>query len=278
MIGLGLRVAALLGLACVLVAGPAAAQWRYEETATEARAQVFGAGGTSLGLRCTSTQEGRDQIYLDLMVIPVNLQPDDEEVAEFVIGTWRFNVETFPQQRVGALYRFESRFSYFDPVIENMRRQMMGGSVLRFTRSFDFAEMSFTLSGSRSAISALEAACPRLWARGLRPAPVAPPLAAAPAPVAPAPAPVASRVPAEAIEGLRDYVRSVVAPQCVGAGEVVLPPDMFRAAGDRVTVLMGRASCDWQVRLNPYCGARLCQTWVYAWDGGSFTLVENSLR
>jgi hypothetical protein len=278
MIGHGFRLSALVALAFVTLTTPVAAQWRYEETATEARAQVFGANGTSIGLRCTTTEAGRDQIYLDLLVIPVDPQPDPEEVAEFTIGTWTFNIETIPQRRVGNLYRYQSRFSYYDPVIENMRRQMMGGSVLRFTRSFDFAEMSFTLSGSRAAIGALEAACPRLWARGARPTPPAPPVAAGPAPAPSAPALSFSNVPAEAIDGLREYVRSVVAPQCGGARPVTLPPDMFRPAGNRVTVLMGQADCDWQVRVNPYCGAQLCQAWVYSWDGGSFTLVENSLR
>jgi hypothetical protein len=37
---------------------------------------------------------------------------------------------------------------------------------VRFTRSFDFALMSFSLRGSRNAMERLEAACPRLWAGG----------------------------------------------------------------------------------------------------------------
>lgn len=266
-------VIVLAGIA-VLSAAPAAAQWRYDETATEARAQVFGANGTSMGLRCTDAADDRDHIYLDLLVVPVDLQPDPEETAQFRIGTWIFDIETVPQGRVGSLYRYQSRFAYFDPQIENLRLRMMEGSVLRFTRSFDFAEMSFSLRGSRRAISALEAACPRLWARSRQPAvPAMPPLAT-PAPAAPMP----STVPAEALAGLQSYVRSILQPQCTPGSDLILPPDMFRASGDRVTVMTGLARCDWQARVNPYCGAAQCQSWVYAYEGGNFTLVENSLR
>lgn len=268
-----LGILALLSVAGTV--GPASAQWRYDEIGGEARAFVFGSSGTSIGLRCTDTPGDRDHIYLDLMVIPVDAQPDPEEVAQFVIGRWTFDIETIPQERVGALYRYQSRFSYYDPVIENMRRRMMGGSVLRFTRSFDFAPMSFTLSGSRNAISTLEAACPRLWARSRAPAPdPAPAPLATPAPAAPLP----STVPPEALAGLESYVRSIMQPQCAPGAQITLPPDMFRVSGDRVTVMTGLARCAWQFQVNPYCGAARCQSWVYAWDGGSFTLVENNLR
>jgi hypothetical protein len=256
------------------LSAPATAQWLYEEGPQEARAYVLGPGGTSFGFRCTTEAADRQSILIDLLVFPTGNDSDEEDVVEFEIGTWTFNLETLRTGQSGALARYQSRLSFFDTVAENLRRQVKAGSSLRFTRAFDFQLTRFTLSGSRRSVERLEQACGRLWRAGFQPPqPVRP---AVPQP--PAPPPVASRVPAEALAALQGYVRSVLAPQCAGGAEPFLPPEMFRVSGDRVTIFLGQAQCAWAFGVNPYCGAARCQTWVYGWNGADFTLLENTLR
>jgi hypothetical protein len=269
----------ILALAlCAGLAGPAAAQWTYDEGPGTARAYVTAPDGTSFGLRCTSAEVDRQTVLVDLLVYPTATANGDEDVVEFEIGPWTFNLETVRIEQSGALVRYQSRLSYYDSVSENLRREVKSGAALRFTRAFDFALSRFTLSGSRASVERLERACARLWSAGLQPA-----LRAAPPPMPAAPRvsgapPAASGIPEPALLGLRDYVASVIAPHCAGGTSPSLPAGMFEVAGDRVTVHLRMAQCVWAHRINPYCGARLCQTWVYGWTGESFSLLETSLR
>jgi hypothetical protein len=249
---------------CAGLAGPAAAQWTYDERPGPARAYVTAPDGTSFGLRCTSAEVDRQTVLVDLLVYPTAMANGDEDVVEFQIGRWTFNLETVRIEQSGALVRYQSRLSYYDSVSENLRREVKSGAALRLTRAFDFALSRFTLSGSRASVDRLERACGRLWAAGLQAAPPA--------------APPASDIPEPALLALRGYVASVIAPQCAGGTPPWLPEGVFEIAGDRVTVHLRMAQCAWAHRINPYCGARLCQTWVYGWTGESFSLLETSLR
>jgi hypothetical protein len=160
-----LFTAMLLGLA---FGTPAAAQWQYAERNGVARASVLGTNGTELALYCTAEPGDRNDMFFDFLTIPIAASTDDEELMRFTVGTWSFRMETIaagPRER--GLQRYRSRVDYADSVISNIRRQLSGGSVVRFEDTFETAAMSFNLRGSRAAIARLEAACPRLWAGAL---------------------------------------------------------------------------------------------------------------
>ncbi|AHM04393.1 hypothetical protein roselon_02042 [Roseibacterium elongatum DSM 19469] len=404
------------------------AQWRYEASNGEARAYVVNPDRTQFGFRCTTRPEDRQNILIDLYVVPLTTAPDEEEVARFTIGTWTFTMETLP---IGALrnglQRYQSRMDFLHPVQVNMRNQVSRGSVVRFEQTFDFARVNFSLRGSARAMERLEAACPVLWNGGRAPGsrlPVQaapsgnigwnverdaqyvravvrrrdavlfgiqcergradqtrwifqlsntvlgqtnPPLALVidgqrfapfenvtpgmftrdavlgyyaefspelqagvlqalrggathvsvpltsstqqavfglngfpeafdtvmaecgydpdslpggagmPARAA-SPDQEPASVPDEAVQALRNYILSVVQPQCTPGASVDLPDDAFRVSGDRVSVLLGRADCDWQFRINPFCGAARCQVWIYEWLGDRFELIAEQLR
>lgn len=407
-------IAVIVLMMAATFSSPAAAQWRFDDTGTEARAYVIGAANTLMGFRCTSEPDARQQIMLDLQVVPSTTQPDAEEVAHFQIGTWTFDVETLPigNLRSDGTQAYQSRFDYDHPVIQNLRRQIAGGSRVSFTRTFDFAAMSFNLRGSRVAMTQLDSACHRLWrgdtggvaasgdwqvendgqfhraiVRGsgdtyfglecLAGQPeqtrwvfqfrVSSPLVAqtqvvleldgtrypvfpetlaemqlvdgimpflhihqpvlhspivqrfhegvtqisflgsgsvlpagfsgfgasealdsvleqcghgtgAPTVNAQDPVPVSDPPPDWALAALESYVASVVQAQCTAGSIVELPENTFRVEGDRVFVRLGFADCDWQFRLNPYCGARLCAVWEYRYADGAFDLIGNTLR
>lgn len=258
--------------------GIAAAQWLYDEDASRARAYVVGADGSSFGLRCTTEPEDRQNILIDLVAFPIAPDTDDEDVVEFEIGTWTFNMETLRLGQSGAMVRYQSRIPFYGHVSENLRRQVKAGSVLRFTRSFDLSLDRFTLRGSRASLDRLERACLRLWAAGTNSRPTTQfPLAPSAAPAPSPPPPVENRVPEEALSGLSEYVRSVVAPQCAAAAQPTLSAGALDVRGDLVTVHLGRVTCDWMFRVHPFCGSGGCETWVYRWTGESFTLLELKL-
>jgi hypothetical protein len=418
-------------LLLTLFATPSDAQWQYEEVGGEARAFVIGQNGTSFGFRCTGRAEDRQSILLDMMVYPTTEDADDQDVAEFEVGSWIYNFETIRVERVGAMYRYQSRFGFYDETNQTIRGALKSGSVIRFTRTFDFAPMTFTLRGSRNAIERLEAACPRLWA-GARAPESAPAAAGAwtlrtlsgrgvmaelsgsdisrlavlcetgvgsnelvlrlstrmraemvpwgdfqvtvrfddrtvflvshergpfmgasqdilfrlgmprdaelirllarrggvieipdqdvigrarfevtggsvaidqvlarclspsvPAPTAgalqspgvgisempgPPPERLESSVPPDALAALEAYINTLVTPQCAAGTSPDLSDGVLVPEGNGVTVTPGRAACSWATRVNPYCGARLCQVWIYEWDGAAFNLVEDGLR
>lgn len=149
---------------CMLVAAPAAAEWRFRWGGTSAGVWITNDDGTSLALSCDRRSEGRMRV--EYTVMPTDAATGDAGVAVFNIGgqTTEVAVEAYVPSG-GRLQIMRSDLPYADPEIETLRNQISGGNAVSLSAQPDYEAVSFSLRGSSAALRRMDGACAQIWER-----------------------------------------------------------------------------------------------------------------
>lgn len=158
-----------VGLICfglsLLMASPAAADWRFRWGGTSAGVWTTNDDGTSLALSCDRARP--DGMRVEYTVVPTDDATGEEALAVFDVAgsTTEVVVQSyFPSN--GRLQIMRSDLGYSDPDIADLRNRLMAGSQVVLPAQAAFETASFTLRGSGAAINRLEEACVQIWEQG----------------------------------------------------------------------------------------------------------------
>lgn len=157
-----MRIAYALGLALIVAAGPALADWRIRTSGTTAGIWIRNDDGTSLALNCEGAFEGR--MRMDLTVTAIEGATDPSGSAVFQVGGFSVDLPTEPYGPEGQrLQILRIDVDYSDPQVVELRRQLQRGNTLNLPAQPEFLATNFPLRGSSVAVDQLQVACLNVW-------------------------------------------------------------------------------------------------------------------
>ena len=152
-----LRLAAILAL----LAGPAWAQWTFDQVPGGAVASVAESDGREFGIECLASDREAMRVFMTLR--PRGSIRPGTVPMKFTVGRNEYTTDAELEEGAAGLVNVSARLAWDGKVQQEALGRLRAGSRVQVERQAAYQGHTFTLRGSSKALKSLEPACRELW-------------------------------------------------------------------------------------------------------------------